>query len=134
MATQRMKHEQAHKVRLTSAQKQRLEAMTDAKITEAAKSDPDNPPLTDDELALIARLKRGGRPKSANPKQPVTMRLDAEVVGWLRASGPGWQSRVNEMLRNSMGLDQPRGKKGAARPRGRRTSPIRRTPAAWRKA
>jgi uncharacterized protein (DUF4415 family) len=133
MATQRMTHEQAHKVRLTSAQKQRLETMTDAKITAAAKSDPDNPPLTDDELALIARLKRGGRPKSANPKQPVTMRLDAEVVGRLRASGPGWQSRVNEMLRNSMGLDQPRGKKAAAQPRGHRTSPIRRTPAARRK-
>jgi putative transcriptional regulator len=36
----------------------RLDAMTDAEITAAALSDPDNPPLTEDELARIAAARR----------------------------------------------------------------------------
>ena len=36
----------------------RLDAMTDAEITQAAQTDPDNPPLTDDELARVAIAQR----------------------------------------------------------------------------
>jgi putative transcriptional regulator len=36
----------------------RLDAMTDAEITAAAESDPDNPPLTEDELARIYSARR----------------------------------------------------------------------------
>jgi putative transcriptional regulator len=36
----------------------RLDAMTDAEITAAALSDPDNPPLTEDELARVAAARR----------------------------------------------------------------------------
>jgi uncharacterized protein (DUF4415 family) len=69
--------------------------------------------LTDEELARIrpaseilppalyeALTKRPrGRPPAAAPKQQVTMRLDADVVAGLRATGAGWQVRVNDVLR-----------------------------------
>lgn len=41
---------------------------------------------------------RRGRPRLAVPKQPVTLRVDAEVAAKLRASGRGWQTRVNRLL------------------------------------
>jgi uncharacterized protein (DUF4415 family) len=45
-------------------------------------------------------IRRGrGRPKSDAPKQQVTLRLDQDVIAGMRASGPGWQTRVNEALR-----------------------------------
>lgn len=49
-------------------------------------------------------IRKGGRPKSENPKRAVNIRLDADLLEHLRASGPGWQSRVNETLRKASGL------------------------------
>lgn len=49
-------------------------------------------------------LTRPGRPKSPNPKQQVTLRLDAAVLDAFRATGPGWQSRINAELRKALGL------------------------------
>jgi uncharacterized protein (DUF4415 family) len=48
-------------------------------------------------------LTRRGRPPLANPKRQVTLRLDADIVSRLRAGGPGWQSRINEILRREVG-------------------------------
>lgn len=45
-----------------------------------------------------------GRPKSANPKEHVNLRLDADVVAYYRASGAGWQTRINETLRRAAHL------------------------------
>ena len=47
---------------------------------------------------------RRGRPKAAVTKEPVKLRLDADVLAALRASGDGWQTRINEMLRASLHL------------------------------
>jgi uncharacterized protein (DUF4415 family) len=47
--------------------------------------------------------RRRGRPPVESPKQQVSIRLDADVLAKLRASGPGWQSRVNEILRKAVG-------------------------------
>lgn len=55
------------------------------------------------ELAESIRRTRG-RPALANPKRQVTLRLDDEVVTRLRAGGPGWQSRINDILRKAVGL------------------------------
>ena len=44
------------------------------------------------------RVVRRGRPKLEKPKRQVTLRLDAEVVERLRATGPGWQTRANAAL------------------------------------
>jgi uncharacterized protein (DUF4415 family) len=43
-----------------------------------------------------------GRPKSANPKVPLKLRLDRDVVQAFRATGPGWQTRINATLRLSL--------------------------------
>jgi uncharacterized protein (DUF4415 family) len=35
-------------------------------------------------------------------KKPVTMRLDADIIEWLKAEGPGYQSKANRLLRHAM--------------------------------
>jgi uncharacterized protein (DUF4415 family) len=35
-------------------------------------------------------------------KRPVTMRLDVDVIEWLRADGPGYQTKANLLLRHAM--------------------------------
>jgi uncharacterized protein (DUF4415 family) len=50
------------------------------------------------------KLIRRGRPKSANPKQPVTLRLDRDLVEWFKRSGDGWQTRINDQLRKAAGI------------------------------
>ncbi len=47
---------------------------------------------------------RPGRPPSQNPKKQVTLRLDPEVVEGFRATGKGWQSRINAELRKALGI------------------------------
>lgn len=67
--------------------------------------DPDDAPeLTDEffERATVydgARVVRRGRPKAVSPKASVTLRLDADVLTELRATGPGWQTRANAALK-----------------------------------
>lgn len=45
-----------------------------------------------------------GRPRSPNPKQQVTLRLDPDVLDAFRATGKGWQSRINAALREKLGI------------------------------
>lgn len=49
-------------------------------------------------------LVRRGRPKSDNPKQSVTIRLDRDLVDWFKTSGDGWQTRINSALRKIAGI------------------------------
>jgi len=44
-------------------------------------------------------LDRRGRPRIANPKQAIKLRLDADVLAHFRSTGPGWQTRINAALR-----------------------------------
>jgi uncharacterized protein (DUF4415 family) len=55
------------------------------------------------ELAESIRRSRG-RPTLDNPKKQVTIRLDSDVLEKFRAGGPGWQSRINDILRKAAGL------------------------------
>jgi len=57
----------------------------------------DLPELTEDMLSR-ARLNKGGRPVSANPRKSISLRLPAEVIERWRATGPGWQTRMAERL------------------------------------
>jgi len=34
----------------------------------------------------------------------ISVRLDADVLARLREAGPGWQSRINALLREALGL------------------------------
>ena len=53
---------------------------------------------------LQAKLRSRGRPKSAAPKVAVKLRLDPDVLEALRATGDGWQTRVNDALRVNLAL------------------------------
>lgn len=55
------------------------------------------PELTDDMLAR-AIVNKGGRPRSDNPRQLISLRLPPEVIERWRATGPGWQTRMAERL------------------------------------
>lgn len=44
-------------------------------------------------------LNKGGRPRSPHPKRPVSIRLSPEVVEYFRSTGKGWQTRIDEVLR-----------------------------------
>ena len=58
-------------------------------------------PITDfPHLAAAFPKSKGGRPRGSN-KQAVSLRLDREVLEKFRATGPGWQSRINEALRRA---------------------------------
>ena len=50
------------------------------------------------------RLVRRGRPRSANAKLPVSLRLDREVIEWFKGQGSGWQTRINDELRKVVGI------------------------------
>lgn len=78
--------------------------------TPATWVDPDDAPeLTDAffqgaDLFEGEKLVRRGRPKALRTKEPVKLRLDADVLAALRASGDGWQTRINDSLRASLQL------------------------------
>ncbi len=50
---------------------------------------------------LVAASKRMRGKQKAPTKVKVPIRLDAAVVEHFRATGPGWQSRINEILRQA---------------------------------
>ena len=71
--------------------------------------DPDDAPsLTHDFFARATLNKSGkpvrGRPKIANPKMSVSIRLDQEVVSAFKSKGEGWQTAINTSLRKAAGL------------------------------
>lgn len=44
---------------------------------------------------------RRGRPPLPAPKVSTTIRLDADVLEKFRATGPGWQGRINAVLKSA---------------------------------
>jgi uncharacterized protein (DUF4415 family) len=42
-----------------------------------------------------------GRPRSEAPKLAIKLRIDPDVIEHFRATGPGWQTRINETLRRA---------------------------------
>ncbi|TCP16159.1 BrnA antitoxin family protein [Simplicispira metamorpha] len=72
----------------------------DAAIAAAALADPDAVPFTDAEWAQAKPLVRRGRPLGSGTKAQVTLRLDVEVLERFKASGDGWQTRINDVLKS----------------------------------
>ena len=79
--------------KLTEGQKRDIKAI-------AAKRDGDidfsDAPLVPD--WSVAEIGKFYRPK----KKPVTMRLDSDVIAWLKADGRGYQTKANWLLRSAM--------------------------------
>lgn len=68
--------------------------ISDEEIEEAIASDPDAAPIV-----TSAQMRNATRIPSEQTKVLVSLRIDADVLAELRASGPGWQTRVNALLR-----------------------------------
>lgn len=85
----------------------------EAEIQKMIASDPDNPEVTEEQMARMKpfrealpdlakamdeEIARRGRPPVANPKKPITIRLHAETIEKFKATGKGWQSRISDIL------------------------------------
>jgi uncharacterized protein (DUF4415 family) len=55
------------------------------------------PELTEEMLSR-AKPRKGGRPRSPNPRKLISLRLPANVIARWKATGPGWQTRMAERL------------------------------------
>jgi uncharacterized protein (DUF4415 family) len=51
---------------------------------------------------FVAPMRKRGRPVQPQTKEQVTIRLDADIMKKLRKSGRGWQTRINDILRESL--------------------------------
>lgn len=72
----------------------------DADILAAAETDPDAQPLTDAQLAAMVPLRSlRGRPKAEKKKLLLSVRYSPEVVAFFKATGEGWQSRMDHVLK-----------------------------------
>jgi len=71
----------------------------EAAINAAIAQDPDTYVL---DATEFQQLRRAGRPRAAVRRPMLGMRTDPDVLEKLRASGPGWQTRVNAVLREAV--------------------------------
>jgi uncharacterized protein (DUF4415 family) len=55
------------------------------------------PELTE-EMLTRAKVNKGGRPVSPNPRKLISLRLPADVIERWKATGAGWQTRMAERL------------------------------------
>ena len=81
--------------RKTKTDWRRVDRTSEAELAAAAASDPDALP-TDQAFWKDARL------VMPEPKVPVSLRLDRDVLDWFKAQGRGYQSRINAVLRAFM--------------------------------
>lgn len=86
---------------LTTRQKRELAALAALPDDQIDTSDiPELPP---------SAWKNAVRGRFYRPiKQAVSMRLDADVIAWLKKRGKGYQTRVNSILRQTMRADTKR--------------------------
>ncbi|PPK83915.1 BrnA antitoxin of type II toxin-antitoxin system [Neolewinella xylanilytica] len=66
----------------------------DRQINEGIKNDPDTLEWSD---SMFQRAVRG--PQKLPTKEKLTVRLDPDIVEWFKAQGAGYQSRMNDALR-----------------------------------
>src|SRR5215471_4974112 len=82
-----------HMRKLTEGQKRDIKAI-------AAKRDED---IDFSDAPLVPDWKEAEIGKFYRPKKkPVTMRLDSDVIAWLKADGRGYQTKANWLLRSAM--------------------------------
>lgn len=70
----------------------------DRAITAAAMEDPDARPFTDEEWSRVKPVRGRGRPLQTVTKAPISIRLDVRVLDAFKATGDGWQTRMNDAL------------------------------------
>ena len=85
---------------LTDAEEDEVQAMI--------ASDPDNPEISDEEarnpMSFSEAIARGpGRPRLANAKEAVTLRLDPQVINRFKDGGEDWRARMAEAITKAAG-------------------------------
>lgn len=90
-----------------------ITAEEEAEIQRQIALDPDDSDATDEDFKnakpfrevfpeLYESIQRArGRPPVLQPKQVVSIRLDPDVIAKFKATGKGWQSRINEVLKKA---------------------------------
>ena len=90
------------------------ETMTRSEVLEAVRNikpsayyvwdgvDEDDRPLSAEEAqaVLVKMRKQRGRPVGSGNKEQVAIRFDNEVLSAFRSAGPGWQTRMNDALKD----------------------------------
>jgi uncharacterized protein (DUF4415 family) len=89
------------RVRVKSEDLKPLTKADRARLRKVMKRPIDYSDIPELDEAWFARAKRGAAAAS-QPKSQVAFRLDNDVIAWFRAQGPGYQSRVNAILRAYM--------------------------------
>jgi len=57
----------------------------------------------EDDLLLLADQEKGADARWNRPrKRRISLRVDIEVVDWFKSKGPGYQTRINRILRSIM--------------------------------
>jgi uncharacterized protein (DUF4415 family) len=56
-------------------------------------------------IEAMTRLRKAGRPRLDKPKVHTSLRLDVDVINWLKSSGRGYQTRANNLLRAAMQMN-----------------------------
>lgn len=88
-----------------------LKRKTEEQIHQGALADPDNLPLSDEQLAEFTPiqsvpgatlLEKYRNLRQKERKQPVSIRFDADVLDYFKAKGKGYQSIMNDVLRAFM--------------------------------
>jgi uncharacterized protein (DUF4415 family) len=79
--------------RVKSAQAAEIRALKRMKDREIDTTDI--PPVLDWSKAVVGKFYRP-------IQKPLTIRLDADVLAWLKGQGKGYQTRINNLLRSSM--------------------------------
>lgn len=69
--------------------------------------DEDDRPLTEAELSAGLALRKRGRPAGSGTKEQVAIRFDRDVLDTFRSAGPGWQTRMNDALRDWLKTHTP---------------------------
>lgn len=90
--------------KLTKEQKRQISTIATKKDTDIELTEM--PEVLDWRGAVVGKFHRP-------PKKPVTMRLDTDIVDWLKSYGPGYQTRVNHLLRHAMTSSRPVSRKRA---------------------
>ena len=63
--------------------------------------DEENPKLTADQIARMKPI-RSEYWKVEPVKVPLSIKIDADVLAWFKSKGPGYQTRINQSLRDVM--------------------------------
>jgi len=87
----------SHMQKVTAARTKEIHALK--RLKDAQIDTTDIPPTLDWSSAAIGKFYRP-------IKKPLTIRVDADVLAWLKGQGKGYQTRINALLRSAMELSR----------------------------